>query len=370
MNIARTTLSSKVVVHDKDYFANLCVDAVLRLKGSTNLDMIKIIKKQGGTMHDSYLAPGYILSKTFGVGQPKRIVNAKILVANTPMDTDKIKIYGAKVKVDSMTKTAEIEAAEKDKMRGKCAKIVAHGCNCFINRQLIYNFPEQIFTTAGISSIEHADFDGIERLAAALGGEIVSTFDSPEKVTLGECDLVEEVMIGEDKMICFSGLKSGEACSIVLRGAGGHVLDETERSIHDALCVLSQTVQNVGTTYGGGCAEVLMATAVDKLGNETAGKRALAIKEFAQALRNMPMIIADNAGYDSTELVANLSAAHAAGDKTAGLDMENAKVGDMAAIGIVESFKLKRQVLLSASEAAEQILRVDDIIKCAPRQRQ
>ena len=147
-------------------------------------------------------------------------------------------------------------------------------------------------------------------------------------------------------------------------------MEEAERSIHDALCVLSQTVQNVGTTYGGGCAEVLMATAVDKLGNETAGKRALAIKEFAQALRNMPMIIADNAGYDSTELVANLSAAHAAGDKTAGLDMENAKVGDMAAIGIVESFKLKRQVLLSASEAAEQILRVDDIIKCAPRQRQ
>jgi T-complex protein 1 subunit beta len=190
MNIARTTLSSKVVLHDKDHFAGLCVDAVMRLKGSTNIEMIQIIKKEGGTMIDSYLEEGFILEKSFGVGQPKRVENARILVANTPMDTDKIKIYGAKVKVDSMEKTAQIEEAEKDKMRAKCQKIIDHKIDVFINRQLIYNFPEQIFSEAGISSIEHADFDGIEALGAVLGAEIVSTFDQPELVTLGHCDLV------------------------------------------------------------------------------------------------------------------------------------------------------------------------------------
>merc|ERR1712127_778966 len=159
---------------------------------------------------------GFILEKSFGTGQSKRIENAKILVANTPMDTDKVKIYGAKVKVDSMEKTAGIEEAEKDKMRAKCQKIIDHGINIFINRQLIYNFPEQIFTSAGVVSIEHADFDGIERLAAVTGGEITSTFDHPESTTLGECDLIEEVMIGEDRLIRFSGVKSGAACTVVL----------------------------------------------------------------------------------------------------------------------------------------------------------
>jgi len=160
LNIARTTLSSKVVQGDKDHFANLCVDAVMRLKGSTNLEMIQIIKKQGGNMPDSYLEEGFILDKTIGVGQPKRLENAKVLVANTPMDTDKVKIYGARVRVDSLSKTADIEKAEKDKMKQKCEKIMAHDINCFINRQLIYNYPEQLFTKGGLVSIEHADFDG------------------------------------------------------------------------------------------------------------------------------------------------------------------------------------------------------------------
>jgi len=128
-----------------------------------------LIKKPGESLRDSFLEEGFVLNKSFGIGQPRRVENAKILIANTPMDTDKIKIYGSRVKVDSMLKVAEIEEAEKNKMRTKCRKIVDHGISCFINRQLIYNFPEQIFTEAGVISIEHADFDGIERLAAVTG---------------------------------------------------------------------------------------------------------------------------------------------------------------------------------------------------------
>lgn len=161
----------------------------------------------------------FILDKKIGLGQPKRIENAKILVANTAMDTDKVKIYGARVRVDSMSKVAEIEGAEKEKMREKVQKIIAHGINCFVNRQLIYNFPEELFADAGILAIEHADFDGIERLALVTGGEIASTFDNPESVKLGHCKLIEEIMIGEDKLIHFSGVELGQACTIVLRGA-------------------------------------------------------------------------------------------------------------------------------------------------------
>lgn len=210
LEIAKTTLSSKFLTHEKDHFANLAVDAVLRLKGSQNLDYIQVLKKQGGTLRDSYLEEGFLLDGKYpGVGQPRRIENAVVLVANTSMDTDKIKIYGSRVKVDSIDKIASIEAAEKMKMKNKVYKILNHydiesniKINCFINRQLIYNYPESLFAENNIMAIEHADFDGVERLAAVLGCEVVSTFDHPELVQVGKCQVIEEVRIFLFHFIC------------------------------------------------------------------------------------------------------------------------------------------------------------------------
>ncbi|KAJ9511389.1 hypothetical protein QJQ45_029795 [Haematococcus lacustris] len=370
MNIARTTLSSKILTGDKQHFANLAVDAIMRLKGSGNLEAIHIIKKTGGTLYESYLDEGFILDKKIGVGQPKRIENARILVANTAMDADKIKIYGARVRADNMTKVADIEAAEKQKMRAKCERIISSGINCFINRQLIYNFPEEIFADAGVMAIEHADFDGIENLALVLGGEITSTFDEPDKLKLGSCKLIEEIMIGEDRLIHFSGVPLGEACTIVLRGASTHILDEAERSLHDALCVLQATVKDSRVVYGGGWPEIRMAKAVEELAARTPGKKSLAMLAFARALRTLPATICDNAGLDSAEIVSNLRAAHASDPATRmGVDVVLGEAGDMEQLGIYEAFRVKSQIVASATEAAEMILRVDEIIKAAPRQR-
>jgi T-complex protein 1 subunit beta len=369
INIARTTLSSKILSQSKDHFAELATDAILRLGASSDLQNIQVVKKTGGRLEDSYLEEGFVLDKKIGVGQAKRLENAKIMVANTSMDTDKIKIHGAVVKVDSVAKLAAIEKQEKTKMKSKVEKILKHDINCFINRQLIYNLPEQMFTQAGLMSIEHADFEGIERLALVLGAEIVSSFDNPEKVRIGTCDLVEEVIIGEDKVIRFSGVSQGQACSVILRGASHAVLDEAERSLHDALCILASTKKNTRVVMGGGASEMLMAEAVDELAKNTPGKEAVAIEAFARALRQIPTIIADNGGYDSTELVAQLRAAHHDGQVNSGLDMEKGSIGDMMDLRVYESYKSKMQVLVSAHEAAEVILRVDEIIKCAPRQR-
>merc|ERR1712227_776897 len=146
MNIARTTLSSKILSQHKDFFSKLAVDAVLRLKGSGNLDAIQIIKIQGGTLDDSFLDEGFLLNKKVGMHQPQRIENAKILIANTPMDTDKIKVFGSRVKVENVSQIAELELAEKEKMDMICG----HDMNVFINRQLIYNYPEQLFADKGV----------------------------------------------------------------------------------------------------------------------------------------------------------------------------------------------------------------------------
>ena len=299
------------------------------------------------------------------------------------MDTDKIKIFGARVKVDGTGKLAELERAEKvraqsvrppdivqEKMKAKVQRIKAHGINCFVNRQLVYNYPESLFAAEGIMCIEHADFEGVERLSLVTGAEIASTFDRPDLVKLGACDVIEEIMIGEDKLIKFSGVAAGAACTVVLRGATSQMIDEAERSLHDALAVLSQTVREPRVVLGGGCAEMLMANAVDDAAKAIEGKRALAAEAFARALRQLPTILADNAGYDSSDLVARLRAAHYDGRSDAGLDMYRGTIGSMTELGVTESYKLKRQVVLSASEASEMILRVDAVLKTAPRRRE
>jgi T-complex protein 1 subunit beta len=218
--------------------------------------------------------------------------------------------------------------------------------------------------------IEHADFDGIERLSAVLGAQIVSTFDDPTQDVLGSCGEISEFMIGEDKMIKFSNCARNEACSIVLRGSGAHILDEAERSLHDAICVLVSAIKNHRTIYGGGNAEMQMCLKVQELAHQTEGKQALAIEGFAKALRALPGIIADNAGYDSAELVQNLRSEIANGKTESGLNLFTGKVDSMKDQGITECLRVKEQALISATEAAEMILRVDDIVKCAPRKRQ
>merc|ERR1719433_776357 len=300
---------------------------------------------------------------------PRELENCKVLVANSQMDTDKIKIYGARVKVDSFEAVAEIEKAEKDKMKEKVDRIVKHGCNVFINRQLIYNYPEQLFKERKVMAIEHSDFDGTERLAAVLGADIISTFDSPEETKLGVCKKIEEVMIGEDKVIKFSGCAQGEACTIVLRGASTHILDEAERSLHDALAVLYQTVTDSRVVHGGGSTEMAMAAAVMEKAKSIEGKESAAVESFAKALQQIPSILADNGGLDSAELLGQLKAAHARGEHTQGLQFTSGGIADMAALGIMESFRSKMSQLCSAAEAAEMIIRVDNIIKNAPRQR-
>ncbi|CAD5211560.1 unnamed protein product [Bursaphelenchus okinawaensis] len=370
LKIARTTLGSKILSQHSEHFSQLAVDAILRLKGtSANLDAIQVIKKLGGSMEDSYLDEGFLLEKKPGMYQPQRVENAKILLANTPMDTDKIKVFGSRVRVDSVAKVAEIEAAEREKMKNKVKKICAHDINVFINRQLIYNYPEQLFADEKIMAIEHADFEGIERLALVLGGEIVSTFDNPEKVKIGKCDLIEQITIGEDSLLRFSGVSLGEACTVVLRGATNQILDEAERSLHDALCVLLTHVREARTVSGAGAAETLMASAVILEAQKIAGKESLAVEAFARALQQLPTIICDNAGFDSAEIISKLRAEHANGNHEYGIDIETGKIANVTEKGVLESYNVKLCMITSAAEAAEQILRVDDIIKCAPRPR-
>jgi len=221
-----------------------------------------------------------------------------------------------------------------------------------------------------VSTIEHADFEGVERLALVLGAEIVSTFERPDLTQYGTCDQVSEIMIGEDKVIKFEGVQKGDASTLILRGSSEHIIAEAERSVHDALCILSQTVLTKKTVLGGGASEIYMALKVDKLARKTPGKQALAMEAFARALRQIPAILADNGGYDAYELVTELRSVHEKGEYQMGINMNKGIIGNMHNLSVTESFKSKSQSLISAHEAAEMILRVDEIVQAAPRERE
>lgn len=203
-----------------------------------------------------------------------------------------------------------------------------------------------------------------------LGCDIVSTFDNPEQTKLGHCETIREILIGEDKVVQFKGCGAGGACSIVLRGSSSHVLAEAGRSLYDALAVVFQTVQETRVVYGGGAMEMEMAKAVMEAAAATEGKHAVAMEAYAKALTQIPSILADNGGYDVPELLSQLRVAHQGGQQDAGLDLHKGVVASMANLGVLESYKSKLSGLGAASEAAEQVIRVDDIIRCAQRQRQ
>nr|UXY87241.1 nucleolar protein [Cryptomonas sp.] len=361
LNMARTTLCSKVVYPVREHFARLAVEAVLKLKGSTDINHIKIMKKFGGTLRDSFIEDGLILESKIGTSQPKRIENARILIANTSLDSDKVKIYGTRIKVSALSKLAKIEIADQKRVLDKCKKIISHKINVFVNRQLIYNRQESFLTNHGIISIEHADFEGTEHLALVTGAEIVSTFDEPSKVKIGHCKIVEEIIVGDETMVRFGGCSSANACTLVLRGSNQQLLDEAERSIHDTLCVLSQSIRDPRFVWGGGSLDTRLSLLLEKFSKNFLGKISLAILAFSRAIQNLPKIILENAELDSTDIITQLRMKHEKNEAKACIDIKNESVSNADRLGLIELSRLKSQMIISAVETAEMILRVDKV---------
>mmetsp|Transcript_28393 Transcript_28393/g.67798 ORF Transcript_28393/g.67798 Transcript_28393/m.67798 type:complete len:501 (+) Transcript_28393:1-1503(+) len=359
LDIARTSLNSKIIFSNREYFSRIALKAILNLKGSMDINRIQMIKKPGGTLKDSFIEDGFILEKKIGIGQIKRIIGAKILIANTSLDFDKIKIHNAKIKVKSLSKLAQIEVREQKKILDKCRKIISHGINVLINRQLIYNYPERFLNDNGVLTIEHADFDGIERLALVTGAEIVSTFDEPSKVKLGKCKVVEEIMVGKETMIRFSGCYNKGTSTIVLRGSNEQITSEAERSLHDALCVLVQSIQTPSFVYGGGCMDAKIIVGLEKYCETIEAKESLVIRAFSTSIKNLIKIIYENAGLDSNDKLLSLIDCHKNEGSDACLDVHSEKILSAQKVGLIECSKLKIHTILSAVETAEMILRID-----------
>jgi len=359
-NLVKTTLNSKVLASNLDVFIDICIKAVDMVE---DISLIEIIKLEGD-LSESQLIDGIVLNKDVEVN----LEHPKILIANTALDYDKVKIFSSKINVESVVELEKIEAAEKQKMCAKVDDICSIPFDLFINRQIIYDYPHQLLRNKGVCVIEHADFSGVERLNKVVGGNLLSSFNSVSEADLGVCQRVVSVMIKGRRMVKFEGIKKG-ASTIIICGSSKEMQDEVERSIHDALCVLKRIKENPSCVYGGGSIETALALELAKLALEVKTKESEAIECFSRALLNIPKILSDNCGFDGEETRAMLKNDHVYRRITYGVNAENGKTCCMREKGIIEGFDMKRRVIVAACETAQAILKIDGLITCKPRER-
>lgn len=359
-NLVKTTLNSKILSNSLDVFVDICIKAV---EMAEDISLIEIIKLEGD-LSESMLVDGIVLNKSLEID----LNNPKILIANTSMDYDKIKIFSSKINVESIEELEKIEIAEKEKMISKVNSICSIPFNLFINRQIIYDYPLQLLRNKGISVIEHADFDGVDRLNKVLGGNLLSSFDNINEEDFGTCQKVNTILVKNHKMIKFSGIKKG-ASTIIICGSSKEILDEAERSVHDALCVLKRIKESPNCLYGGGCTEVSLSIELSKYALEIKTKESEAVECFAKALLNIPKILSDNCGFDGDETKSLLKNDHVYRRLTYGVNIENGKTCCMKEKGIIEGYEMKKRVIMAACETAQSILKIDGIVTCKPRER-
>jgi len=353
LSLAKSTLSSKFSPVELESLAKL---AVAVSEKATDIEMVNFVKIAEGEVSSSYVEEGILLECDIGPGQKTEMDSPRVLVVNTAMDTDKVKIFGAKASVTSPKELEELENAERKKMAKKVEEIAAHA-DIIINRQIIYDYPTQEFTKRGKISIERADFSGIEMVSKVLNAKVLSTFDNVQKEDVGECGRFERVKISNRVFSRFLGVPNKGACTVVVKGPSKEILEEAARSLVGAVKVLMNTSEEY--VYGGGSAEAAVAL---RLKGETEGERA-----YGRALLEVTRTLAENAGHSPDGILDEIMRRHREGQHTYGVGIDEASC--MREKNVRESLRLKEIIWTKASETAEMLLRCDGIIRHKPRER-
>jgi thermosome len=367
-NIAMTSMASKGASGSKEMLANIVVDAVTsvadEIDGKTfvDLDNIQIQKKQGGSIEDTEIIKGIILDKErVHDGMPKQVKKAKIALVDAALEVKKTEV-DAKIEINDPSQLQAFLDEEEAMLRKMVEKVKNSGANVLICQKGIDDLAQHFLAKEGIYAVRRAKKSDMEKLAKATGGKIVASLDDLSKDDLGEAGLVEERKFGDDKMTFVTECKNPKAVSILIRGGTEHVVDELERALHDALSVVKAALEDGKMTVGGGATATAIAMSLRDYAPSVGGREQMAIEAFADAVESIPKTLAQNAGLDPIDIMLEIRQAHKKGNKYAGVDVINGKVADMLKNNVVEPLRVSMQEILSASEAATMILRIDDVI--------
>ncbi len=368
MKIAKTAMMSKSISGSKELMAQVSVDSVSNVaekvngKWQVDMDNIQVTKKHGGSMDDTQLIPGIIVDKEpVHPGMPKRVEKAKIALLDVALEIKKTEI-DAKIEITDPTQMHAFLDEEERMLRQMVDKIKKVGANVVFCQKGIDDLVQHFLAKEGIYAGRRVKKGDMEKLSKATGATIISKINELDAADLGKADLVEVRKIQEEEMTFVTGCKNPKAMSILIRGGTDHVVAEIERSLDDAMSVVAVAIEDGRMLTGGGSTAVEVALRLREYSSSVGGREQIAIDAYASALEVVPTALAENAGLDPIDILIEMRKSHKAGKKHAGVNVFTGQVEDMLANDVIEPFRVGKQAISSATDAAVMILRIDDVI--------
>ncbi|MFZ0628479.1 MAG: thermosome subunit beta, partial [Nitrososphaeraceae archaeon] len=369
-NIARTSMYSKLVSDDSPTLAKIVVDAAKQVAESVDdgkklrvdLDNIKVEKKPGTSIRDSKLVKGIVLDKeVVHAGMPKKIEKAKIALINSALEIEKTEM-SAEIRINDPQQMQMFLEEENRMLKAMVDKVKGVGANVLLCQKGIDDLAQHYLAKENILAVRRVKESDMSKLSKATGSRIINNLDDFTSKDLGSADLVEERKVETDKWVFIEGSKNPKAVTILVRGGSQRVVDEADRSIHDALMVVKDVLENPVAVAGGGAPEAYVANELRQWSGNMEGRAQLAVQKFADALDTIPLALAVNAGMDPIDTMTTLRAKQSKGSKWTGIDVMNTVVTDMHKLNVIEPIAVKQQIIKSATEAANMLLRIDDVI--------
>jgi len=368
IKIAKTSMQSKLVSDDSESLSKLIVSAVLKIADknengySVDLDNLKVEKKSGGSVEDTALINGIVLDKeVVHSGMPTKIQKAKIALVNAALEVEKTEV-SSEIRISDPSQMQMFLEEENRMLKGMVDKLHSVGANVLICQKGIDDIVQHYLSKQGILAVRRVKESDMTKLSKATGGRITSNLDDISEKDLGSAEIVQQKKIESDKWVFIEGCSNPHAVTVLIRGGSQRVVDEADRSIHDALMVVKDVIEKPLIVAGGGSPEAYLAGKIKQWADSFDGREQLAIKQYAESLETIPLTIAENAGMDPIDSLIALRAKQNSGEKTTGINAREGKIGDAYALDIVEPLVVKEQIIKSATEAACMILRIDDVI--------
>jgi len=368
LKIAKTSMNSKLISDDSDILSKLVVDSILQVvdkQGESykvDLDNIKVEKKAGGSIRNTSLIKGIVLDKeVVHSGMPTKIEKAKIALVNSALEIEKTEM-SAEIRITDPTQMQMFLEEENRMLKTMVDKIREIGANVLICQKGIDDIAQHYLAKQGILAVRRVKESDMTKLVKATGGRIITNLDDITAKDLGSAEHVEQRKVETDKWVFIEGCKNPHAITLLLRGGSQRVVDEVDRSMHDALMVVKDVIEKPAIVAGGGAPEEFLASSLKDWADRFEGREQLAIKKYAEALEIIPLTIAENAGMDPINTMITLRAKQSQGRKWTGIDARNTRIADMFALDVIEPVAVKEQIIKSATEAACMILRIDDVI--------